>query len=283
MAIRADDFRSGFQNGGIHRTFTIAFSPRCGSTLLSNILTAGGAGKPTEYFQYPYHANEYFQEKTEEGMLRSFESLVREHCANHIFGSKMAHDHRAHLDGLLARQIAGYEGLDSIFPGHRWIFMKRKDLLRQAISLCIAEQTGVWHLEQNQINSAAAGIEYDFFSILSRLMILSANNLNWELYFEKNALLPLTLFYEDFLADKKPALKLIAAHLGLGSDSLTNVPPDTKGGLAKISDRYKDLYECLRERFIDDFLRIGQTDDRERLGPGFDRWNAFFFQRLWRV
>jgi LPS sulfotransferase NodH len=283
MKINATDLRSSFQNDGILKAFTIAFSPRCGSTLLSNILAAGGAGKPTEYFQYPYDANEYFKVEKEASVLSSFQSIVQKHSANHIFGSKMAHDHRARLDDLLNRQVAGYDGVDSILPDHKWIFVKRKDPIRQAISLCIAQATGVWHLKQDQAKSAEPEVEYDFFAVLSGLTMLLANNFNWGLYFEKNALSPLTIFYEDFLADKKSALKLIAAHLGLESDLLTNVPANAEGGLAKISDRHKELYERMRERFMDDFLRIGQVDDRERLGPDLDRWNAFFVQRLWHV
>jgi trehalose 2-sulfotransferase len=283
MKMSATAFRSGFLEEGISKTYTIAFSPRCGSTLLSNVLTAAGAGKPTEYFQYPYAANEYFKDKDEQSLLRSFQSIVREYCANHLFSSKMAHDHRAHLDELLSRQIVHYEGIDSIFPDHRWIFMRRKDLIGQAISLYFAEETGVWHLRQNQSSSSVAKVQYDFFSILSRLMILLANNFNWELYFHKNALFPLTVFYEDFIADQESALKLVAAYIGVGSDSLTNPQTNAQEKLAKISDRHKELYEDLRERFTDDFLRIGQKSDRDRLGPGLDRWNAFFFQRLWRA
>jgi trehalose 2-sulfotransferase len=283
MKMSATDFRSGFLEEGISKTYTIAFSPRCGGTLLSNTLTAAGAGKPTEYFQYPYSTNEYFKGKDERDLLRRFQLIVREHCANHLFSSKMAHDHRAHLDELLSRHIADYEGIDSIFPSHRWIFVKRKDLIGQAISLYFAEETGVWHLRQNQSSSAVVKAQYDFFSILSRLMILLANNFNWELYFQKKALLPLTIFYEDFVADRELALKLIAAYIGVGSDSLMNPRTNPAEELPRISDRHKELYEDLRERFTDDFLRIGQESDRDRLGPGVDRWNAFFFQRLWRV
>jgi trehalose 2-sulfotransferase len=283
MKINATDLRSSFQNDGILKSFTIAFSPRCGSTLLSNILAVGGAGKPTEYFQYPYDANEYFKLGKEAPVLSSFQSIVREHCANKIFGSKMAHDHRARLDELLTQQIANYEGVDSILPDHKWIFVKRKDLIRQAISLCIAQATGVWHMKQDQPNTAEPGVEYDFFAILSGLTMLLANNFNWGLYFERRDLSPLTIFYEDFLADKTSALKSIATHLGLESNILTNVPPNSEGGLAKISDRQKDLYERMRQRFTDDFIKIGQTDDRDRLGPDVDRWNAFFMQRLWHV
>jgi trehalose 2-sulfotransferase len=255
--ISAVDLRSGFRNDGILKTYTIAFSPRCGSTLMSEILTAAGIGAPTEYFQNPYRTNKNFEAEKEEFMLRRLRSLVRERSANNIFGSKMSPAHRAQLDWLLEPQVANYEGIDSIFPDHRWIFVKRKDLTRQAISWFIAGETQVWHIKQNQTDSAEAKVEYNFFSILSTLKDVLADNLNWELYFQKNALFPLTLFYEDFVADKKSALRLIATHIGIGSEPLMNAALNMEGGLTKISDRYGDLYESMRERFTHDFLRIG--------------------------
>jgi trehalose 2-sulfotransferase len=278
----AAEIRESFANDGVLKSFTTAFSPRCGSTLLTHILTAGGAGRPTEYFQVPYEGNRHFSGKMGEGVTQVFQSIIREHNANGIFSSKIAHDHRAHLDEALAEEILDYEGLDSILPDHRWIFMQRKDVVSQAISLYIAQETGVWHLKGDEINSAAGAIEYDFYSILSKLQTLLANNVNWELFFQKNALRPLIITYEDFLADRKTHLKIIAGHIGIEAESLIDVPPGSDGDLAKISERHKDLYECMRERFVDDFLRVGQRDDRDRLGDSFDSWNSFFSQRLWR-
>ena len=280
MTITAADLRSSFRRDGIAKTFTIAFGPRSGSTILAHILWSAGAGKPTEYFQYPFGENKHFREHAPEKWFDVFQSLVRGQSANEIFASKMSHLHRAHLDGWLRDRIAGYDGLRGIFPSHRWIFVRRRDVIRQAISWAIAEESGLWHLKKDQQGRADLAVPYDFFLLFEKLRAALSANFGWELYFSSTQTAPLTVYYEDFLADKAASLQVIAAQIGFDADRLIRAMESAAGEMLKISDRYEEAYERMRERFVADLLRLGEDD---LFGPAEDRWKAFFTGRLWRA
>ncbi|HEP6427168.1 Stf0 family sulfotransferase [Burkholderia cenocepacia] len=273
--------RARLEQAGIQRSYTIAFTPRCGSTALSNALSHAGIGQPTEYFQYPYDAQSPFRRAPSDDFSRDLEALVREQSANAIFGAKIMHDHRAHLDDWLESSVAGYTTLDDILPNHRWIYVRRDDSIAQAVSLFIADETGTWHLPADA-NAPEPDVRYDFLAILAKLMMLQSHEANWDAYFRKTGIQPLRTSYEALSDAPSQLLDSIAAHLGLPADRLAGVQLTRTGGLNKISNRFADLYETIRDRFTADFLAIGRRDNRATYGADLDRWVDFFGNRRWR-
>ncbi|WP_160113441.1 Stf0 family sulfotransferase [Paraburkholderia dokdonensis] len=281
--IDKDALLDRLQKAGITRTFTIAFSPRCGSTVLSNALTSAGFGRPTEYFQYPYSPQSPFGKTPSNTFWQDFEALVTEHSSNGIFGSKMMHDHRAHLDDWLAGSVSGYTQLDDVLPNHRWIYVRREDTIAQAVSLFIADETGLWHIPTGDAASTPApDVQYDFFAILTKLMILHSHDANWDIWFHKMSIAPLRTTYERILAAPDDFLAALAVHSGLPAERLGGIQLSRCGGLHKITDSFAQVYSNIRERFTADFLDIGRRNDRDRLGPGLERWIDFFGNRRWK-
>jgi LPS sulfotransferase NodH len=275
--------RARLEDAGIQRTYTIAFTPRCGSTALSNALTRAGVGRPTEYFQYPYDAKSSFGRTPSGEFVRDIEALVCERSANGIFGAKIMHDHRAHLDDWLESSVTGYATLDDVLPNHRWIYVRREDSIAQAISLYIADETGTWHLPVDAGDETPEPhVRYDFLAILAKLMMLRAHEANWDAYFRKTGIQPLRTSYEALSDAASQLLDAVAAHLGLPNGLLAGVQLTKAGGLNKISDRFSDIYDTLRERFTNDFLAIGRRDNRATYGADLDRWLDFFGNRRWR-
>jgi len=275
MGASAQSILNGFLAKGIGKACTIAFSPRCGSTVLSNTLSRFGVGLPTEYFQYPYDENVFFSSHDEKDVLSNISELVSNHAPNGIFSSKMTHDHRAYLDDQLRSR------LDGILPLHKWIFMRRKDTVAQAVSWYVAETSSQWHLSSASHVIKHQNIEYDFFSILSRLMIIGANNANWDTYFKVAGIFPLDIIYENLVSDPLSEVSAILEYLDIDRP-VSDVVLERDGGLKQISKHSSAIYRTLESRFIDDFMKIGQTNDRVRLGPSLDKWNSFFFQSQWR-
>ncbi|MCA8480455.1 Stf0 family sulfotransferase [Burkholderia multivorans] len=271
------------EQAGIKGTFTIAFTPRCGSTVLSNALTGAGFGQPTEYFQYPYSEQSPFGITPTERFERDFETLVVSRSTNGIFGSKIMHDHRAHLDDWLASSVAGYTTLDDILPNHRWIYIRRQNPIKQAVSLFIADETGVWHMPVGTDAAAPPPtVRYDFFAILTKLMMLLSHEANWDAYFSKTGIQPLRMTYESLMASPSSFFTQLAHHLSVPAQEITSAHFNRSGGLDKISDRMKDLYRDIGDRFTEDFLHIGRRDDHARLGVGLERWLDFFGNQRWR-
>jgi LPS sulfotransferase NodH len=281
MGIPAKSLLDEFQENEVGKSCTIAFSPRCGSTVLCNTLTRFGAGMLTEYFQYPYSSNRYLQAQNGGSILDQFRHLVLNYVSNGIFGSKMTHDHRAHLDGHLRWCLEGYRSIGDVLPDHKWIFIRRKDTVAQAVSWYVAETTNRWHSSVGDEDVRHEEVDYDFFGILSRLMIIGANNANWESYFAILGVAPHVVTYEDLVSDPSAEISLILRFLEI-SQNVSDVVLERDGRLKPISKHSSAVYRSLKDKFVDDFMKIGQSNDRDRLGPSLDKWNSFFFQSEWR-
>ncbi|MBU9232469.1 Stf0 sulfotransferase family protein [Burkholderia multivorans] len=283
QSIDSAALRLRLEQAGIRRTYTIAFTPRCGSTALSNALAHAGVGCPTEYFQYPYDAQSPFGRAPSGDFSRDIEALVRERSANGIFGAKIMHDHRAHLDDWLESSVARYATLDDVLPNHRWIYIRREDSIAQAVSLYIADESGIWHMPTDaDTDVPEPDIRYDFLAILAKLTMLLSHEANWDAYFRKTGIQPLRTSYEALSAAPAPFLEALAAHLDVPADRLADVQLTRTGRLNKISDRFADVYRNIRERFTTDFLAIGRRDNRATYGPDLDRWVQFFGNHGWR-
>jgi trehalose 2-sulfotransferase len=282
MKIAARDLLTSFQDRGIDKSYTIAFSLRCGSTVIANTLSTKGLGRPTEYFQAPYDSNSFLQKFSAPSLLDSFRQIVSAHVLNGMFGSKMTHDHRAHLDGHLRDLLDGYNSIDDVLPGHKWIFLRRRDVIAQAISLHIAQSTDRWHMPSGDGEFVHDAVPYDFFSILSKLMIIGANNINWTTYFRLMNIRCLEIVFEDLLADLDAGFSSIFKFMCI-ERSVSGVVLERDGGLESIGKKSSSFYEALKSRFTDDFMKVGQADSAIRLGPSLEKWNSFFFRSQWRT
>ncbi|WP_186063844.1 Stf0 family sulfotransferase [Burkholderia gladioli] len=275
--------RTRLEQAGIEHSYTIAFTPRCGSTALSNALSRAGIGRPSEHFQYPYDARSPFGRVPSDDFSEDFVAFVQRQSANGIFGAKIMHDHRAHLDDWLADSVSGYRALDDVLPNHCWIYVCREDTIAQAISLFIADQTDTWHLPTDvDPDLPEPDVRYDFLEILAKLMTLKSHEVNWEAYFQKAGMQPLRTSYEALSAAPQLLLDSLAAHMGIPAERLAGMHLTRSGGLNKISDRFAGAYGAIRERFTEDFLAIGRRDNRARYGSDLDRWVDFFGNRRWR-
>lgn len=252
------------------RSFTIAFTPRSGSNAICDILAKNGLGLAGEWFQQPLAAT------GDERWLEAFMRLVNTLQAGGVFGSKMSHNHRAALDASLRQAVPGYRCLDDVLPGHRWVQLVRKDKVLQAISLCRAESSDRWATTDSQRDPGK--FDYDFFHVLSRVMMIQSGELAWDIYFQQYGIEPLRIVYEDFFHDLEPQLKRMIDYLG-------GLPPGRAS--LEIEAKYKiqrdDVSDEVRERFISDLNRLGDPSFPAEIGAPWDNWVRFFSERQWRL
>lgn len=273
------EFRNRLRDRGIDRSFSIAFTPRSGSTLLCRVLGQLSCGRPDEYFQYPYASNRL----SAHNCLSSAEDVlgfVESHAANRVFSSKLSNDQRAHLDERLESLFEGYRRLDDLLPAHRWVVLTRRDLIGQAISLYVARRTGRWHLQRGDRWDADPDVVYDYFGIYADLLYLASSAVSLDAYFHSIGVTPFKLCYEDFLERPVQSLDELFDYLELQGPA-----PDASilhdGDLVPISRRAAGLYADLRSRFLQDFLSMGRTDRRNRLGRELANWDRFFIEEQW--
>lgn len=264
---------------GVAQSFSIAFTPRSGSTLLCRVLRGLSCGLPDEYFQYPYESNRL---SVHNGLSSAEDvlSFIGNHTGNQIFSSKLSNDQRAHLDEHLERIFDGYRSLDDLLPNHRWVLLTRRDLIDQAISLFIAKKTGRWLLESGDQWDANAHVKYDYFGIFADLLYTASSALSLDAYFDFLGVTPFKLHYEDLIERPRQTLDGLFEYLKLRAPRPL-APTLDDGNLVRISQHAEGLYTGLRARFLEDLMNTGRTDRRQRLGRELANWDQFFIEEQW--
>jgi LPS sulfotransferase NodH len=217
----------------------VAAVQRCGSNLLYDLMRqTGKLGIPLEYFNprvlttvYPGRGetiSDCCQLACEEGMTE-----------NGVLSIKFF---RKHL-----RSVQRSLRLEEWFGEPRWVWLRRRDIIAQAISWSLAIQSGSFTSGQK----ATGMTRYSARDIEKRLFALLACNAEWEAYFACTRSEPLCLWYEDVESDPRGAVLAIGRFLDV---DLTGVVTGPGGFFERQRSALNDEW---RERFHQDCGRIG--------------------------
>lgn len=195
-----------------HTTYIVCATPRCGSHLLAEALQITGlAGNPDEYF----HTNKQGQLQNEQGnianlygkqSLESFLELVLSlgSTPNGVFGIILHWDYLHHVFTNF-RTLPQYEDLtdgallNALFFNPKFIWLQRRDKVRQAVSWIKAAHTGVWRQEKDDQPKITNDkpLTYDFFLIDENVERFENAERAWGAFFKANQIDPFIIVYED--------------------------------------------------------------------------------------
>ena len=264
----------------ITSAYFVCATPRSGSTLLCHTLgETGVAGDPLEFFEAvgstgaPRHGLQWFEgaggidltgvgdpldapDGPSYSTLRdvaSYDEHVERARAlgtgsNGVFGAKVMW---GHLDE--AARLAGVEGMDAfirLLVGDvepRFVWVRRFDTARQAVSLWRAIQTGAWRKD----GGAEAGDDprYDFAAIDHLVKLLRDHDAQWERWFGERGIEPLTFRYRHIAAEPVEAVCRVLDYLGIEAD-----PP-------KFGPRLERQADERSERWVDRYNeQAGETE-----------------------
>jgi len=99
----------------------------------------------------------------------------------------------------------------SVFPDVRWVFIRRKNIVDQAISRVIAMQTDAWYWKSSPICEPT----YSADEINSAIDTIAQEERDWLLWFESEAVMPLTLWYDEIAKSPEVAARRVAEHVGV--------------------------------------------------------------------
>lgn len=212
---------------------------------------SGVAGRPEEYFEakadtgLPAHPGDYLQDIPPTGagirddvrppraaehsslwglpdyrahLERTFELGTG---GNGVFGTKLMWHHLPELERLAGR-LPEYAGLDrhellrELFAGPRYVWVRRRDRVRQAVSLWRALQTRAWraHLD----DQASPALTYSFDGIDHLVELLRADDEGWQRFFETSKVPVLEVVYESHLEqDPKRTAGAVLNHIGIAA------------------------------------------------------------------
>jgi LPS sulfotransferase NodH len=179
------------------RAYIIAGTPRSGSSWLCAWLHGCGAGNPREWINR--HApGDWFQQ-------------MAQHNPPFILALKVFWVH-------LERNRMGPEDiLYRMGPDARWVYLDRRDKLRQALSLArVRASNGKWTQHTQHGPVTPIPIPFDPDRIASDIRELEESAQQWRRFFDAQTIDPLAIYYEDMQADVRPVVRQVLAHIGAG-------------------------------------------------------------------
>jgi trehalose 2-sulfotransferase len=210
--------------------YIIASSPRTGSYLLCEALTATGiAGKPTEPFS-PEFRREFCRmwDLPSNVSFEQYLTAVFQNCtsSNGVFGVKL---HWNQVAVLMRESRLGFEAadvLEQLFPGAKYLQLVRRDRRGQAISFYRALATNEWWRMRDVPNHQITGSDPAFNSPAIRQLEtdIERQQLAWEQLFRRGAITPLVIEYENLALQRRQELARILAFLGQDPSVAAEIP-----------------------------------------------------------
>ena len=201
------------------KVYGIVGTQRSGSNYVcSGLRNVKGLGDPREYFS-PVHIHEEGKlVQSKEDPVSFAHQLIADTPENEYFGFKL--HYLQFFENFLSRGV----DLENAFPGIKIIFLRRSNIIQQAVSLWKAELTQVW------VDGMDAQREphYNFPEIRNRYFDLKIHDLMWESYLSSNKISFLNMIYEDLQGNEKKFFYNLLSFLGCSDRFSELKKPDLK-------------------------------------------------------
>ena len=240
-----------------HTSYVICAVQRSGSFLLCEALkNTGLAGFPEEYFLNGegWEEGEWARQHgvtTRSDYLRLV--FDKGTSANGVFGTKIMWNYfPTMLDRL--KELPGYGGWNApelmadLFPNLRYIWIIRRDKVRQAVSWAKAGQTNIygWHKVESPVPRQEPTFDFPFINNLYNLIL--EGEAGWQTFFEACSVQPFQVVYEELVeAYEETALRIL---------DYLNIPfPED---LVFGERRLQKQADALNEAWVENYLQIKQ-------------------------
>ena len=235
-------------------SYTVWFTQRTGSSLLCRLLEdTGVAGVPNEWLNYPIGTDPFahFGVETSAELQQRLYELGS--TPNGVYGLKygLSEPHFSELVTTLrafpACEAAGRSRAEvwaCAFPNGKHLFSTRRNKVRLAVSWWKAIQSDEWHREKGQPPQAQdLSDAYNFDAINHLFNECSMREAGIQAFYDEAGITPLTIVYEDFVANYRETVERVLAYLGLELPSARTLPEPHYAPLAD------DVSEAWVQRF----------------------------------
>jgi trehalose 2-sulfotransferase len=212
-------------------SYVIASVQRSGTHLLCSILRSTGmAGSPEEHFLS--QPGETWEKRWGVPSRAAYvQNVLRQNtAANGVFGTVVMWSYFGRMLGMLQEipeynDLNGAQLLAAVFGKPKYLWMRRRNHVEQAVSWAIACQTGIWSQKAEKKSNPRAIPKFDFKVIDEWCKRIAAHDSGWANYFRENQIEPLVLFYEDVVASHRTAAECVLEFLGLPFPPDLEIPP----------------------------------------------------------
>jgi LPS sulfotransferase NodH len=207
------------------QSYFVCGTPRSGSWLLCGLLASTDvAGRPHEYFWCDTESaaccawgvsafGDYLESVLAAGTT-----------TNGVFGAKLtwayAADFFKRVRSLAGEQVRrDPDALAAMFPRPQFVFLRRDDVVAQAVSWARAIQTGYWH---GWDSPSTVEPRFDFDQVDALVGELKEQDRGWRTWFGANDIQPLEVRFEDLTEEPHGVVRSVLGFLGNELD--TDVP-----------------------------------------------------------
>ena len=236
--------RHALSAAGVERTALLASTFRSGSTYVAELLRQNGiVGLSLEKFNTIW--------ETAHASDPAFRKVIEEIAATQqdgLLAAKIMWPHRSDLARALRLDRADSAVLAECFPQAKWLWVKRRDKVRQAISFWRARQSGRWHVFDG---SEEPRLTYDYDEIRECYREMVTHDVAWEDFFAQAGIVPHVIEYEDFSDNLGVQLRKVLRFLDvkpMGGKLATEV---------RLKKQRDGFTEEVHERFMADCYRYG--------------------------
>lgn len=234
--------------------YVILFTARSGSTFLTHeVANAKVLSTPNEWFSWLY----------------AREDMTKHGGTPFDFVKRLIDSQRSELgvfgvetNRLMLELFEDLIPLQKLFPRKpRWFFLRRRNVVMQAISNYLADASQIFHSYQrgDGTDQKIKSVEYDG----EKLKKYIKNFINEEIWladrFAKMHVEPVNLYYEDVTHDPKSATKTISNVLGiwLPSDYLNQDIANPIKRMASEQNRaFEDRFRSEEDAFLEEMLDL---------------------------
>jgi trehalose 2-sulfotransferase len=196
--------------------FLIAITPRSGSSYLCDVMTK------IKLFGVP---GEMINQQFIPEIIKKIPGRTAEEYIRNVIRCRKT---KNGISGLKASwfQFRGFtETMDdhSYMSGFKYIYLTRRDLAAQAISLYKATETSVFHTNVQHSEEAITklrSLEYDYEKIKEWYVHIDRQEKGWQKYFFKNRIFPLCITYEEIDDNVFGVIKRIATFVGVDPNNV---------------------------------------------------------------
>jgi len=244
-------------------SYIIASVQRSGTHLLCSILRSTGiAGTPEEHFLSK--PGETWEKRwSAPSRVAYVQNVLRQNtAANGVFGAVVMWSYFERMLQMLQeiptyKNLNGAQLLAAVFNTPKYIWMRRRNHVEQAVSWAMASQTGIWAQTGEEKLQPPAVPKFDFKVIDEWCNRIAAHDDGWASYFRENQIEPLILFYEDVVASHRIAAERVLEFLELPFPPDLEIPlPAVEKQANQISHEWAACYLKLKGAKTGRFARV---------------------------
>ena len=234
-------------------SYLICATPRSGSRLLCEALKGTGiAGLPDEFFWRDFQSNWAEQWGLTDPVGYLHAAIEHGSSPNGVFGAKIM-IYGGYIEDVVSiiRRLPEHSGAESsipdllehAFPNLHYVWLTRRNKVRQAVSHVKAVQTGIW-VEGRPRNAAEEKTpQFDFEAIDREVQEIVMQEASWQEFLSAAAIRPFVVVYEDFVDTIQETVEAILRFLGVPTSTTpSGVAPNMQRQADALSDEWVERY-----------------------------------------